>query len=142
MNTEYAKMLRECWDRILMCGNIEICTDKLKDCGILEVKILKYIYRNPDCMIKSISKALNVPNSTFSNAVNRLSSRDLLIREISNDDLRSYKLTLTADGKQAAAEHIAAEVKIFERLIDDFNEHDKSELLRLLDAVADKCTRT
>lgn len=51
-------------------------------------------------------------------AVNKLSSKGLLKREISEDDLRSYKLTLTADGKQAAAEHIEVEVKLSERLIE------------------------
>lgn len=40
------------------------------------------------------------------------------MREISEDDLRSYKLTLTADGKQAAAEHIEVKVKLSERLIE------------------------
>ncbi len=50
-------------------------------------------------------------------AVNKLSSKGLLKREISEGDLRSYKLTLTADGKQAAAQYIEAEVKLSERLI-------------------------
>lgn len=141
MPVDYAQELSRCWNSLFLNSNIEVCSEELKGCGILELKILKYLYNNPTAMIKEVTQTLNIPNSTFTNAINRLVAKGFVMREMSVTDLRSYKLTLTDSGKHATAEHIKLETKLLSLLISDFSEEDKSDLLKLLQQIVDKINK-
>lgn len=128
---------RELWDTLLLNFNIVICTEKLKGCSIIDLNILKLIYANSDIKIKEIVKTLKVPNSTLTNAINRLSKRGLLQRKLSDYDLRSFDLELTPTGTSAVEEHIIEENKAFADLLQDLNEEEIVEFKRLFKKIVD-----
>ncbi len=128
---------RELWDTLLLNFNIVICTEKLTGCSIIDLNILKLIYTNPDIKIKEIVKTLKTPNSTLTNAINRLSKKGLLQRKLSSHDLRSFDLELTPTGKSAVEEHILEENKVFADLLQDLNEEETVEFKRLFKKIVD-----
>ena len=128
-------MLRDLWNKLLLSHNIEVCTDQLKDCGVLELKILKYIYFNSNRQIKDILKNLNVPNSTMTNAINRLAKKGLIKRMINDDDLRSFELQLTPYGKSAVILHLSAEAAVFEKLLSPLTEEERNTFVKLFDKI-------
>ncbi len=128
---------RELWNKLLLNFNIMICTEQLKGCTIIDLNILKLIYANPNIKIKEIVKSLKVPNSTLTNAINRLSKRGLLQRKLSNNDLRSFDLELTPIGTISVEEHIREENKLFANLLQDLNEEEAVEFVRLFKKIVD-----
>ena len=128
---------RELWDTLLLNFNIVICTEKLKGCSIIDLNILKLIYTNSEIKIKDIVKILRVPNSTLTNAINRLSKKGLLQRKLSDYDLRSFDLELTSIGTSAVEEHILAENMAFTDLLQDLDKEETIEFKRLFKKIVD-----
>lgn len=132
-----ASELRSLWNTLLLHFDIEICTDKLKGCSIIDLKILKLLYENTDIKIKDIINILKVPNSTMTNAMNRLTKRGLLERKIDSQDLRSFELVLTEVGKLSVEEHLIEENRLFEGLLQDLKTEEKTEFVRLFKKIVD-----
>ncbi len=120
-----APELRDLWNRLLLSQSIEVCSDKLKGCGMLDLKILKLLFQNSNYKIKDILKVLGIPNSTATNVINRLTEKELLQRKLNTIDLRSFELELTEKGKSAVTEHLAAETIIFENMLSCLNDNEK-----------------
>ena len=132
MKDNSAAVLTEIWNSILLSKSIEVCTERLQGIGFLEIKVLKLIYFNPSYKIKDFIDKLGVPNSTFSNVLNRLVKKDLVIRKIDNNDLRSYGLELTMYGRDAIKEHLDAEIGIFEGILSNLEEEEQNEFIRIM----------
>lgn len=126
-----AAELRALWDTLLIHHKIDICTEQLEGCNMIDLKILKLLFGNPEIKIKDIINLLKVPNSTITNAINRLTKRELLERKIDPMDLRSFELVLTAKGRTAVEEHLQAEIRLFEELLQDLSSEEKSEFIHL-----------
>lgn len=128
-------MLRDLWNKLLLSHNIDVCTEQLKGCGVLEVKILKYIYINSNAQIKDILKNLNVPNSTMTNAINRLTKKELIKRKINDNDLRSFELQLTPNGESAVLSHLSAETVIFKNMLSPLTEEEQNTFVKLFEKI-------
>jgi DNA-binding MarR family transcriptional regulator len=126
-----ASELRELWNTLLLNFDIDICIELLKGCQMIDLKILKLLYEHPNIKIKDIINILKVPNSTMTNAMNRLSKRGLLERKIDQQDYRSFELELTVIGKTAVEEHISEENKLFEDILYELKDAEKFEFIRL-----------
>lgn len=126
-----ASELRDLWNKLLLSQNIEVCSDKLKGCGMLELKILKLLFQNSSYKIKDILKVLGIPNSTATNVINRLTEKELLQRKLNANDLRSFELELTEKGKSAVTEHLAAETIIFENMLRCLSDNEKEVFVNL-----------
>lgn len=137
MKDNSAALLTEIWNRLLLSKSIEVCTDRLQGIGFLEIKVLKLIYFNPSCKIKDFIDMLGVPNSTFSNVINRLVKKNLVNRMIDNSDLRSFGLKLTLYGRDAIKEHLDAEIGIFERILDNLEEEERNEFIRIMKKIVE-----
>lgn len=132
-----AIILTEIWNRLLLSKSIEVCSGKLHGIGFLEIKILKLIYFNPNFKIKEFIDKLGVPNSTFSNVINRLVKKDLVNRKIDNNDLRSFGLELTSYGRDAIKEHLDAEVNIFEGILNSLEEEQRIEFMKIMKKIVE-----
>lgn len=135
MKDNNAAILTELWNKLLLSKSIDVCTERLQGIGLLDMKALKMIYFNPSSKIKDFIDRLSIPNSTFSNVINRLVKKDLVIRKIDNNDLRSFALELTQHGKDAIKEHLDAEKEIFEGMLSRLNEEERNELIFLMDKI-------
>jgi DNA-binding MarR family transcriptional regulator len=135
LNDNSALLLRDIWNRLLLSKSIYVCTGKLKGVSILEIKVLKLVYFHPEYKIKDFLDALGIPNSTFTNAVNRLVKRELIIRKIDQSDLRSFKLELTTVGKDAIEEHLDAETIIFEDILSRLDFEERNEFVTLMNKI-------
>lgn len=131
-----ATELRDAWNKLLLSKDIEICSDDLKGCGMLELKILKLVYMSSNMQIKEILRVLSIPNSTATNAINRLTKKELILRKLNNSDLRSFELELTSKGISAVSEHLSAETAVFENLLRCLNTEEKDTFVRLFKKIA------
>lgn len=129
---ENAIQLCEIWNDLLLHNRIEVCVDELKDLGINDVKILKLVYRQPGQSIKYYLDILQVPNSTFTNTLNRLIKKELLVRQMDEKDLRSYSLRLTDKGIHAVEQHLEAEKKLFDHCLARLSEQEQDMFVSLL----------
>ncbi len=129
---ENAIQLCEIWNDLLLHNRIEVCVDELKDLGINDVKILKLVYRQPGQSIKYYLDILQVPNSTFTNTLNRLIKKELLVRQMDEKDLRSYSLRLTDKGIHAVEQHLEAEKELFDHCLARLSEQEQDMFVSLL----------
>lgn len=129
--------MRDLWNRLLLSQKIEVCCEELNGCGILDVKVLKLIYQNPDYRIKDILKLLNIPNSTMTNVINRLEKKELLTRRLNNNNLRSFELELTEKGRVSILKHLEAEVIVFENMLSCLDESEKDLFINLFGKIVD-----
>lgn len=137
MQDNFEEKITEYWNKLYIDKNIQVCAGKLKDIGVLDLKIMKLIYFNPDFRIKDYLKVLKIPNSSLTNVINRLVKKELIIRNLSDNDLRSFSLKLTQEGRQGVEEHLAAEKALFAQLFNSFSEDEKNEFIRLLSKIVE-----
>ncbi len=137
MKDNTAVILTKIWNRVLLSKSIDVCTERLQGIGFLEIKVLKLIYFNPCWKIKDFIDMLGVPNSTFSNVINRLVKKNLVNRKIDNNDLRSFGLELTSNGKVAIKEHLDAEVSIFEGILRRLSAEERNEFLVIMKKIVE-----
>jgi DNA-binding MarR family transcriptional regulator len=142
LKDDSAAILTEIWNRLFLNKSIEVCTERLQGIGFLELKVLKLIYFNPDYKIKDFIDKLVVPNSTFTNIINRLVKKDLVNRKIDQGDLRSFGLELTLNGTDAIKEHLDAEVSIFEGILDRLNEIERKEFVGIMRKIVESDVET
>lgn len=129
--TQQSNSLRELWNELTINFDIVICSEELQGCSLVDLNILKLIDKNQHIKIKELVKILKLPNSSLTNAINRLVKKELLQRELNNNDLRSFDLKLTQKGVNAVKAHTFEENKKFEELLSGLNENEQDEFIRL-----------
>jgi DNA-binding MarR family transcriptional regulator len=65
----------------------------------VELELLNLFEWQETIAIKDVINSLKLPNSTVTSVINRLEKKDILKREISNEDKRTYNLRLTLHGQ-------------------------------------------
>ncbi len=128
-----ASRLCKIWNTVLVNSKIDVCVDEMKDLGFSDVRILKLIYQKPGENIKTYLDILQIPNSTFTNALNRLIKKNFLLRKMDEHDLRSYTLELTEFGKQAIEKHLDEEELLFDNTLKHLSITEQEMLLELLE---------
>lgn len=114
---------------------------QLKGMTHIEIGILEIVDRTPNIILREIIKILQVPNSTLTNAVNRLEKKNLIKRVINNDDKRSYGLALTKEGIEAQKEHKDGEREMFIDILASLEKEERGIFLKCLKKVNDCLTK-
>lgn len=135
---EQIEKFRVLWEQIMMESKLEVCTDELKGAGILDVNILRLLFNNCEIVPKEIVGRLNIPNSTLTNAINRLEKKELVERKLNANDLRSLQLLLTDKGKKAISEHHNAERVLIENIFGILNEAEINSLITIFEKIVGK----
>lgn len=130
---EQIEKLRLLWEQILVGNQLEVCTDELKGSSILDVNILRLLFSSPDIIPKEIATKLNVPNSTLTNAINRLEKKELVERKLNSNDLRSLRLLLTDKGKKSILSHHDAERVLINSIFDILSEEEVISLISIFE---------
>ncbi|HEX3022530.1 MAG TPA: winged helix DNA-binding protein [Lachnospiraceae bacterium] len=129
-----AQRLAEVWHRLLQNPKNNICTEKLKAASILDVNILRVINEGEKVIIRDIGNALSVGPSTLSSAIKRLEKMGLIERLLCENDLRSYSVKLTMEGKKELEHHAQKEIAVMQGLLGKLDSKEEQEqLLCLLD---------
>ena len=130
---EKIEKLRTLWTQILISGKLVVCSEELKDANILDVNILRVLFDSPTTKPKELAEMLNIPNSTLTNAMNRLVKKGLLERQLNANDLRSLRLILTDRGKQAVLKHHDAEREQIRNILGVLSEDESDSLIAIFD---------
>lgn len=143
MDIEYKRQvdeLNKLWHFIMVKANykdIESKYTRIQGLRSNELSILRIISEKENVIIKDVVETLNVPKSTLTSMIDRLEKRNLIIRAISHEDRRSYKLELTQEGIIAQNEHIRFEEEIYGKIISSLDTYDDREnLLKLIRKMA------
>lgn len=128
---ENAAHLCEIWNHILLNSPIIVCVDEMRGLGINDIKVLKLVRQKPNQSIKEYLDILKIPNSTFTNILNRLIKKGFLQRKMDEHDLRSYTVDLTSFGEQSVQKHLDEEEKLFGEFLGNLNKEEQETFLRL-----------
>lgn len=138
--------LDDVWHKLvwtLQRQSAQLWKGQLKDLSTIEISILEIIEKTPDVVLKEILLRLGVPNSTLTNALNRLERRGLIRRAINSKDKRSFTLQLTEAGLDAQQEHKRDEQLLWQRILTAFEStEERAEMIRLLGKLADSLSNT
>lgn len=96
---------------------------------------LLLIEGNPGVSQSSVAEALRFDRSTLVQIIDRLESRDLVVREVSAQDRRSHALRLTAEGAKMLAELKEIALKHEEDIAHRLSAEERATLMQLLDRV-------
>ncbi len=128
-----SEQLVKLWHKIMISGDITVCTEKLKSASIIDVNILRLLKENETMILKDIGTKLSLNSSTLSSAIKRMEKSGWIERVICKEDLRSYSIKLTNEGKQTINEHYVLELNIMETLLDRLDsENEKKEFVKML----------
>ena len=112
-------------------------SERLQGLGMLDLGVLHHAELHQDGVLGDIRKALNIPHSTLTSAVNRLERKGLLRRVVSDKDRRSYGLVLTSEGREINAEHARLDRMIGQALVRNLEgEAERAEFVRLVERAA------
>jgi Transcriptional regulators len=137
-NIDQIEQTRQLWEKLLISNQLNVCSEALKGCSVMDVNILRIAYTKPEITPKEIIRLLNIPNSTLTNAVNRLSKKGLLVRKLNADDLRSLQISLTDVGKEAIHEHQLGEREVIQNLFSVLTENEIDSLLSIMTKIGHK----
>jgi DNA-binding MarR family transcriptional regulator len=141
ISNEEINALDQVWHRLvfgLQKTGEQLWKDTLDGVSTIEISILNIISMNPNVILKEINEMLEIPNSTLTNAVDRLEKRDLIRRVISKRDRRSFGLELTEKGTLAQIEHKKGEAVLWQKILGSFDSAaEREELIRLLGKLVD-----
>jgi DNA-binding MarR family transcriptional regulator len=141
ISNEEINALDQVWHRLvfgLQKTGEQLWKDTLDGVSTIEISILNIISMNPNVILKEINEMLESPNSTLTNAVDRLEKRDLIRRVISKRDRRSFGLELTEKGTLAQIEHKKGEAVLWQKILGSFDSAaEREELIRLLGKLVD-----
>lgn len=128
-----SEQLLQLWHKIMLSGDVTVCTEKLKGASIIDVNILRLLEENKTMILRDIGALLSVSPSTLSSAIKRMEKSGLIERVICKEDLRSYSITLTDDGKQTINEHYELELKLMDILLGRLDsENEREAFLKML----------
>ncbi len=91
--------------------------EKAKALGLspIQIRILLFVayHKAALCNVSHLAKEFNITKPTVSDAVRILDKKDLIIKDFSSSDSRSYTILLSTKGKDIVAqtEHFAAPLK-------------------------------
>jgi DNA-binding MarR family transcriptional regulator len=136
ISNEEINALDQVWHRLvfgLQKTGEQLWKDTLDGVSTIEISILNIISIKPNVILKEINEMLEIPNSTLTNAVDRLEKRGLIRRVISQRDRRSFGLELTEKGTLAQIEHKKGEAVLWQKILGSFDSAaEREELIRLL----------
>lgn len=111
---------------------------RLQGLTTIEIGIINLVSKNPDIILKEISKITKTPKSTLTSALNRLEKKKYIKRTISKSDKRSFSLYLTEEGKLVQEEHLALEHTLSSRILNSLdNDEERNKLIDLLKKIAE-----
>lgn len=91
----------------------------------IQIQILHFIAYHKDelCSVSYLAKEFNVTKPTISDAVRVLVNKELLIKDFSSEDSRSYTLFLSVKGKDTVkqSENFAEPIKKLLNSVDEIN---------------------
>lgn len=104
-----------------------------------ELSIIQIVQEKPDIILKEVSKALSIPGSTLTSAIDRLEQKKLIIRTISKKNRHSFGLELTEEGEKLNAEHVKEERQIWYKVLSLLDsDKDIESLISLLTTMVNK----
>lgn len=101
----------------------------------LQFSILVNLYKNNLSTQKELLKYTYGDEANITRLINRMESKGLLKRVPSLEDKRKKKIILTDEGKNLTEEVLTCAREVNDSLVEDLNEKETQELLKLLQTV-------
>lgn len=98
---------------------------ELKELASLDISIINLLAQHPQSAPGMVSTLLNLPKSTVTSALQRLEQKQILEKQKSMEDKRSYVLVLTPKGRALQHTHIQFEQEYFSYVLSRFPTHQK-----------------
>jgi DNA-binding MarR family transcriptional regulator len=100
--------------------------------GVVEWRILSMLAIEPGLLAKDICQGLEMDKSIVSRCVRSLEAKRLLQAEPVGDNLRSYSLLLTAEGREIHDKVLALALEREQVMLEDLSADERSLLFDLL----------
>lgn len=98
--------------------------------------ILSYLYYNGNEVIPSeLGKAMNVSTPRITAILNKLETKQLIVRTISPEDRRNVLISLSHQGKQIVEEQLLQQQKFIQTLVERLNKEDVEAFIRVLNTL-------
>ena len=120
---------------------LETWSKKLEGTTKMELHILLIIQQKPDIILSEIRERLDVPNSTLTGVIDRMEKRNVIERQISPRDRRSYGLNITENGMMIRREHDRILIMIASMILSTLDEKEGKTFIKLLLKVAENLPR-
>ncbi len=131
------------WTQLIVRNELNVCEGLLAGTNLLDVNVLRLVKGHAGIRVKEIIQKLKASNSTISSAIKRLELRGLIERKISQEDLRSFCIVLTEEGRRAIEEHFEKEKEVTSYLLRGLKtKEDQETFLNLLDQIVSHISKT
>lgn len=98
--------------------------------------ILSYLYYNGNEVIPSeLGKAMNVSTPRITAILNKLETKQLIVRTISPEDRRNVFISLSKQGKQLVEEQLLQQQKFIQTLVERLDKEDVEAFIRVLNTL-------
>jgi len=106
-------------------------------CG--EPFVLEYLYmRKGDVLPSEISSQMEISSARIAATLRTLEKKNLIVRQIDQNDRRRVLVTLTALGKEATEKHHKKVLDNVTYMLESLGEHDAQEYVRIIGRLAQK----
>ncbi|NQU71483.1 MAG: MarR family transcriptional regulator [Rhodospirillales bacterium] len=124
----------------LRCAQVTVFQHYSTTMGKLSISAPQFgtlllIESNPGISQSSVAEALRFDRSTLVQIIDRLESRDLVVREVSAQDRRSHALRLTSEGAKLLAQLKEIALQHEEDIAHRLSAEERATLMLLLDRV-------
>lgn len=89
-------------------------------------KVLRYVAKNKNCMLKDIAIACDVEPATVSKILNNMEEKGMLIKVIAKDNKRAISVSITDKGDKALTQWAAHCRDVEDLSLHDFSQEEKA----------------
>lgn len=101
--------------------------------SVVEAKALRTLFEHESLTVNQLASELNLTSSRVTRICDNLVKKNLLIREIDDNDRRIFNLSLTEKGKKLTSDLIEGYRKIHEEILESIPEEYHQEMLHALE---------
>lgn len=131
---------------ILLSQLLKVCSSRMdtalashlksKEIGLPQFEIMELLYENQNMKPIDISEALNASPASITYLVDRLIESEIVTREPSPTDRRSYQIQLTNKGQKQVEEVLPEYGKIFSGFFASMSSTEQNQMIKTLTAIS------
>lgn len=138
------KLIKKSFHKIwfgLYFGRPGFGSEKLEGMTFLDLHVLGLAEHRQDLILKEIREYLQIPSTTLSSIVSKLEKQGLIKRKMNPDDLRTYSLQITDEGRELFKEHERIDTEASRKIAEALDEDERQEFVKLFEKIASEVGR-
>lgn len=114
---------------------LHAASEETADLSKQQLKVIQVLGRSGTSIMREVAERLLLSASTMTGIVDKLAERKLVTRELSAEDRRIVRVSLTAKGQRVYKQELVKQIELSRSILEPLTEAERKTLLALFSKV-------